>query len=331
MKEQLSIEISVRYLPSSPMADKLHRMFPSQNDTLGTLVNALNSDADFSRVSHELRAGKDSFLVTTPRLRVRFFPDRKDRNTVILTGAEANGPDRWASDRRIGIACRITWTTGSVYADTGRDTLLQAVKTPSDASMRATPFWEFWSDLLNKEQEKINDLRSFPGWAYRSRRPGSVGEIEFECEEAEDILARCSGSFLVPQVRADGQKDDRIRLAFFQAVPGRTAGRLSGLAREKKIIAQLPKQGVIQLDWISAAAELKRRRTTLDRLLTGQAAFPGLKDMLPSGPTEAREKVAFSAILEKPYNEDQQDAIGKALAEDTVTCILGPPGTARPR
>ncbi|MGI4829192.1 MAG: AAA domain-containing protein [Janthinobacterium lividum] len=51
--------------------------------------------------------------------------------------------------------------------------------------------------------------------------------------------------------------------------------------------------------------------------------------MLPEGPSETREIVPFVPRLDKPYNEDQLDAIGKALAENTITSILGPPGTGK--
>jgi RecA/RadA recombinase len=311
------------------LAERLYRLFPHRSDVLGALAEFLNADADFAYLSHESRAGKDSYLVVTPRLRVRFFPDRNNGSTVILTAADPNQPDRWAIDKKKGDLCRLTWTTAPVPVSAARDEVLDAVRTASDAHIRSTPFWEFWSELLNKEQAKIDELKSFPGWAYSRRRVGLEGEIEFETEDAEATSARCSGSFLVSQVPSDKDGERGGRLVSFQVTGGKTEGWLSGTARGKTDLGDIPKQGVIRLDWISPAAELKRRRTTLDRLLKGQAALPGLRDMLPKGPSQTCEIVAFVAQLDKAYNEDQKDAIGKALAENTVTCILGPPGTGK--
>ena len=312
------------------MADRLYSLFPDRNDTLKALVEALNSDSDFTFLSHEVRSGRESFVVTTPRFRVRFFPDRNHASTVILTGAETNQPDRWASDKKKGAPCRLTWSTELLRPTGMRDEVLSASRQASDAHIQSTPFWKFWSDLLDKEQAKIDSLKSFPGWAYRRRRIGLEGEIEFETDDVDAILIRCSGSFLVSQARSE-QGEKRDRLIPFQANAGRTQGWLSGTARGETDISQIPKQGVIQLDWISPAAELKRRRTTLDRLLKGQAALPGLKDMLPNGPSEPREPLSFVAQLKDSYNEDQQDAISKALAADTLTCILDHLEQARPQ
>ncbi len=329
MREQLAAQVTLKYLPTSPMADRLYRLFPNRSDALEALAETLNADADFAFLSHDTRAGKDSFLVVTPRFRVRFFPDRNHRSTVILTAADPNQPDRWVIDKKKGNLCRLTWTTAPTAATAARDAVLDAVRTVSEAHIRSTPFWEFWSELLNREQAKIDELRSFPGWAYRRRRAGLEGEIEFEVDDAEAVSAKCSGSFLVPQVLLDKDSERGGRLIAFQATAGKTEGWLSGLVRGKTDLGDIPKQGVIKLDWISPAAELKRRRTTLDRLLKGQAALPGLRDMLPEGPSETREVVSFVPRLDKPYNEHQLDAIGKALAENTVTSILGPPGTGK--
>lgn len=77
------------------MADRLYLLFPNRAHALEALAESLNGDADFAHLSHESRAGKGSYLVVTPRFRVRFFPDRNHKSAVILTAAEMNQSDRW--------------------------------------------------------------------------------------------------------------------------------------------------------------------------------------------------------------------------------------------
>jgi ABC-type branched-subunit amino acid transport system ATPase component len=293
------------------------------------LARSLSGDASYGVIALDDRGDRELFEFTTPRLRIRFFPDRFHSNTVILKYVECSSSVRWESERRRNLMCPQLWSDEEVPTGERRDQILAVARHALAAKPEATPFWEFWRSLLDSEQQQLEDIKQLPGWAYRARRMGLTGDIEFQVDDLDAMTKGLGGSFLVAESKAKGTNRPRPLLHPFELRPSRNPNWLAGKPRGSVALDQVPKDGEIRVDWISKASELKRRRMSLDRLLTGKAALPWLSTVLPNGPDDDRAPSCFEPALSDRYNVEQMEAISKALVEGTLTCIQGPPGTGK--
>jgi hypothetical protein len=221
-----------------------------------------------------------------------------------------------------------------VSAGDERDVLLAAIKKHSGADSKQTPFWEFWSGLLDDERAKIDALKLHPGWGYRRRRPALGGGAEFEVDDPAQIEKQSQGSFIVDALRKgkpeqNGLVGNRSKFYRFELTGAGNSNRLTGVSRDGTPIDRIPGDGMIFPDWVSRLGELRRKEDCLKRLLAGDAALPWLAEVLPDGPSSHGDALSFTAILGKPYNALQAEAVSKSLVEGTVTCIQGPPGTGK--
>jgi hypothetical protein len=321
--------IRIRSLPNSDLPIRLANEFGWCVNPLSQLAKLLTEDRQRCIISHT-NEGRESFVVSTPRLRARFFPDAHDKTSVIVVLVEANSPERWRADKRFALPCHFEWTSELRGSFTHRNDLLDPVRAFAAGHADSETFWEFWSEYLSKEKEQARSKREHPGWSYSQRRFGLDGCIDFHVGDSQsEILGSCSGRILVQT----GQRDDKGRTSYLRFELRKPTGSqwVAALPLQPCRLDQVPKDGFINIDWIGAEAERKRREVALHRLRLGKAAMSNLNAFLPSGNNIRGESVSFAPLLNKnyDYNDEQNKAISKALSENTITVILGPPGTGK--
>jgi hypothetical protein len=323
-------QITLKMLPSSQVSQQISTLFPGSGDCLEVLARNLTMDRDLSYLIEASTGDQTTFLVSTPRVRVRFFEDRYDQNTVVVKAVQENNAAAWETDKKRGIACKVTWVTRSGIVGSFRDDLLDrshkgVTRNQSDA------FWLFWNEILTKESQKISERRDSPGWAYRQRRPGLNGGVDFKVDDEQDaILDACGQRFLVDtgkEIRKSGKSVKQ--LIAFEIRRSEGTQWISGVPSKGDSIADIPHNGVIKPDWLSLQAEFTRRKNALQRLQSGKAALANLSEFMIEGSQREIALPSFRSLLDTPYNPEQISAIAKALCEDSFTCILGPPGTGK--
>jgi hypothetical protein len=119
-------ELSLKLLPHSDVPQQLSKLFPGASTPLEALGEALTADRERAYLTRTLKGEKESFLLSTPRHRVRFFKDRYDAHAVIVLSAEDNTLYRWEEDRKKGSPWHVIWTTRSSQV-----TATTLVKSPS--------------------------------------------------------------------------------------------------------------------------------------------------------------------------------------------------------
>ncbi len=328
IEAELRRSIRLKSLPNGDLRLRLSADFGWRVNPLAQLADFLTEDKHRSLILHNSNGERENFVVSTPRLRVRFFPDARDENSVIVLSVEASSPDRWRADKRSALPCRFTWTADHSYSEAERDALLESVRGFSAGHADKESFWEFWSEYIGKEKEQAKSKREHPGWGYSQRRWGLEGCVDFNVGDSQsEILTNSSGRLLVPTNRTD----DRGRAAFLRFEIRKPIAEqwIAAAPLQRYQLDQIPKSGLIKIDWISIESERKRREDALHRLRLGQTALPALNAILPSGENAEGERVEFSQLLDKPYNEEQVRSISKALSDGTITAILGPPGTGK--
>jgi molybdopterin-guanine dinucleotide biosynthesis protein len=324
----LKRRIRIKSLPNGDLLLRLANEFGWRINPLSQLARLLTEDRQRSFISQTVMQGRQSFVVSTPRLRVRFFPDARDETSVIVISVEANSPERWYTDKRFALACHFEWTSELRGAGLHRDDLLEPVRAFTAGHADAESFWEFWSEYLSKEKEQAKSKREHPGWSYSQRQFGLDGCINFDVADSQpDILGNCSGRILVQTDR----KDDKNRVSYLRFEVRKPVGTqwIAAFPLQATRLDQVPKDGFIKVDWISVESERKRREDALHRLRLGKTAMSNLNTFLPSGRNVSGESVSFIPLLDKNYNDEQNKAIAKALSENTITAILGPPGTGK--
>jgi hypothetical protein len=323
--------IRLKCLPNSDLPERLATNFGWKVDPMSRLASLLTEDQQRSLILHNTKSaksGRESFVVSTPRLRVRFFPDARDQNSVIVLSVDNNSLERWYSDKNSALPCRFEWTA-ELYDATGhRASLLDPIRAFTEGQAEVEIFWEFWNEYLSKEKEQANSKRVHPGWSYSQRRYGLDGCIDFNVGDYQSaILTNCSGRFLVPTNHTDSK--DRVSYLHFAIRKALGEQWIAALPMQLYRLDQVPEGGDIKIDWISAESERKRRADALHKLRLGKTAMPHLNAFLPTGQDVRGDKVSFSPLLRTDYNEEQNAAIGKALCESSITAILGPPGTGK--
>jgi hypothetical protein len=322
--------ITLKMLPSSHVPQQISSLFPGSGDCLDVLARHLTMDRDLSYLIEASNGDQTSFLVSTPRVRVRFFEDRYDHNTVVLKAVQENNAAAWETDKKRGIACRVTWVTRSGIAGRFRDDLLDRGRKGATGH-HADAFWLFWNEILTNESQKISERRDSPGWAYRQRRPGLNGGVDFKVDDEQDaILDACGQRFLVDTGREIRKSGKSVKqLIAFEIRRSEGTQWISGVPSKGDSIADIPHNGVIKPDWLSLQAEFTRRKNALQRLQSGKAALANLSEFMIEGSQREIALPSFKSLLDTPYNPEQISAIAKALCEDSFTCILGPPGTGK--
>ena len=317
-------------LPSSQVLDQVKDLFPGDGDCMEVLARNLTVDRDLSFLVETSSGDQESFMLSTPRMRVRFFEDRYDQNTIVVKAVLENSFSNWEKDRKRGIACRVTWVTRAGLPGSPREQLLQQSR-KNALGGHTDSFWLFWNEILSKDLQRISERRDSPGWAYNQRRPGLNGAIDFKVDDDQDpIIEACGGRFLVDtgeEVIRSGKRDNRL-IAFETRRP-EGAQWISGWPSKDVSISAIPHNGVIKPDWVSLQTEFNRRRGTLQRLQAGKAALPELSQLMIEGSHLEANLPPFTKLLATEYNSEQVNAIRKALCEDSFTCILGPPGTGK--
>lgn len=330
MESNQEQRITIKMLPMSQVLQQVSDLFPGSGDCMEVLARNLTMDRDLSFLIEDSKGDQTSFLISTPRMRVRFFEDRYDRNTVVVKAVHENSARTWDADRKRGKPCRVVWVTQSGLSGNFREELLKKSQTVAGGN-HTTAFWLFWDEILSKETRKISEYRDFPGWAYDQRRPGLNGGIDFKVDDDQDaILQGCGQRFLVDtgkEIRKSGKSVKQLIAFEIQRAEG--TQWISGWPSKGYSIADIPHNGVIKPDWLSLQAEFTRRRNALDRLQSGKAALPQLSDFMIEGSHQEMAVPSFTNLLDTEYNSEQISAIGKALCENSFTCILGPPGTGK--
>jgi len=294
------------------------------------LARNLTVDRDLSFLIETSSGEQESFMLSTPRMRVRFFEDRYDQNTIVVKAVLENSLNNWDKDRKRGIACRVTWVTRLGMPGTSREQLLQKSRKNAMGS-HPEAFWSFWNEILSKETQRISERRDSPGWAYNKRRPGLNRAIDFKVDDDQDaIIEACGNRFLVDtgkEVLISGKRVNKL-IAFETRRPEGTQW-VSGWPPKEISIADIPPNGVIKPDWLSLQTEFSRRKAALQRLQDGKAALPELSQIMVEGSHLEVPLPPFTKLLATDYNPEQVNAIRKALCERSFTCILGPPGTGK--
>jgi hypothetical protein len=325
-------EIALKCLPQSNAPQQLCTLFPGSTPVLDALTIALTEDRSRSFLTRVVRGEKESFLLSTPRHRIRFFEDRYDSTIAILLTVEANSFFQWNEDKRKGIPFSASWTSrASARSSSSQFPQFESLRKSKSGPISAR-YWDFWSGLLDQEQEGLEDLKNHPGWSYSMRRPSLRGGIEFQVgDDRDSILQACGNSFLVQSANVNSKKGNGLRekSMVFDAQRSETNRWLSGANQRDVDLGSVPKSGTIRINWIGTAAELKRKRESLDRLKAGTAALAGLDKLLPDGPSDSLPIPEFTRILSTEYNDEQICAIRKALVPNSLTSILGPPGTGK--
>jgi hypothetical protein len=325
-------QLTLKLLPHSDVPLQLSELFPDEQLHLGALGEALTADRARSFLMRMLKGEKESFLLSTPRHRVRFFKDRYVSQTAIVLSVEENTFYRWEDDRKKGTPYSVIWTTRqSQPSATGSITLDRRSTIRSNNAPAG--FWEFWGSILDKEREALQALVAHPGWAYSQRRVGLNDGVEFKVGDDRDaILQNCGSTFLIQPGGRDRRGEKREhKIPIFEIQHSEAGDWIAAAPRKPVGLWEIPIEGIIFIDWTGAAAELKRRQESLDRLRSGDAALPGLAEMLPKGPTTSLPLVPFTKIIPTAYtyNAEQEHSIAKALVPASLTCILGPPGTGK--
>jgi hypothetical protein len=117
--------ITLKMLPSSQVSHQVRDLFPGPGDCMEVLARNLTIDRDLSFLVDASTGEQASFLLSTPRMRVRFFEDRYDQNTIVVKAVHENSFGTWDVDRKQGIACRVNWVTQAVPIGNSREELLQ--------------------------------------------------------------------------------------------------------------------------------------------------------------------------------------------------------------
>ena len=330
MESSQEQRITIKMLPMSQVQQQTSDLFPGSGDCMEVLARNLTMDRDLSFLIEDSRGDQTSFLISTPRMRVRFFEDRYDRNTVVVKAVHENSARTWDTDRKRGIPCRVVWVTQSGLSGDFREELLKKSRATARGNHTAA-FWLFWDEILSKETQKISEYRDSPGWAYNQRRPGLNGGIDFKVDDEQDaILQGCGQRFLVDvgkEIRKSGKSVKQ--LIAFEIRRAEGTQWISGWPSKGYSIADVPHNGIIKPDWLSLQAEFTRRRNALDRLQSGKAALPQLSEFMIEGSHQEMAVPSFTKLLDTEYNSEQISAIGKTLCENSFTCILGPPGTGK--
>lgn len=330
MEASQNQRITLKMLPSSQVPDQVKELFPGDGDCMEILARNLTIDRDHSFLVETSSGDQGSFLLSTPRMRVRFFEDRYDQNTIVVKAVLENSLRNWDKDRKRGIACRVTWVTQSGMPGTSREQLLQKSR-KNVMGNDSEAFWSFWNEILSKENQRISERRDSPGWAYNQRRPGLSGAIEFKVDDDQDaIIEACGGRFLVNTGKEVIRSGKRVtRLVAFETRRPEGTQWISGWPSKEVSIAEIPHNGVIKPDWVSLQTEFNRRKDALQRLQAGKAALPELSRFIIEGSQLEVDLPLFRKLLSTEYNPEQVNAIRKALCERAFTCILGPPGTGK--
>lgn len=330
MESSQEQRITIKILPVSQVLQQVSDLFPGSGDCMEVLARNLTMDRDLSFLIEDSKGDQTSFLISTPRMRVRFFEDRYDRNTVVVKAVHENSARTWDADKKRGIPCRVIWVTQSGLSGNFREELLKKSQTAARGNHTAA-FWLFWNEILSKETQQIREYRDFPGWAYNQRRPGLNGGIDFKVDDEQDaILQGCGQRFLVDtgkEIRKSGKSVKQ--LIAFEIRRAEGTQWISGWPSKGYSISDVPHNGIIKPDWLSLQAEFTRRRNALDRLQSGKAALPQLSEFMIEGSHQEMTVPSFTKLLDTEYNAEQISAIGKALCESSFACILGPPGTGK--
>lgn len=330
MESSREQRITIKMLPMSQAQQQTSDLFPGSGDCMEVLARNLTMDRDLSFLIEDSRGDQTSFLISTPRMRVRFFEDRYDRNTVVVKAVHENNARTWDADRQRGIPCRVIWVIQSGLSGNFREELLKKSQTTAMGNHTAA-FWLFWNEILSKEFHKISKYRDCPGWAYNQRRPGLHGGIDFKVDDEQDeILQGCGQRFLVDtgkEIRKTGKSAQQLIAFEIRSAEG--TQWISGWPSKKYSIADIPHNGIIKPDWLSLQAEFNRKKKALDRLQAGKAALSQLSEFMIEGSHLETTASSFTKLLDTEYNPEQGSAIGKALCENSFTCILGPPGTGK--
>jgi RecA/RadA recombinase len=319
--------IGIRILPNSTVAEDIAHLWPEASSATETLRARLAEDVGRTLFSLGQNGdGLDELRITTPRLRLRGFVDRRRRETLIVKRIQTGSVTEWRRDSRRGIPIHVRWAVESEAPSSRYDlqALVEHLRMRSDQMASPGAFWEFWGEYLDVERELLDRLREHPGWPYDQRRYGVSGTIEFHVAEAwEEIQNRCRGRILL-------EIQDQSGYVFELRNVQSTLGWIAGAPLDSAVgVAVIPSIGRIKPDWWSASSLFQRRKRSLDVLRRGEGAMLQLGSILPYGPQTEVPGRPFEARIRTDYNDGQRTAIEKALAAESVTCIQGPPGTGK--
>lgn len=306
----------------------------SPHGPLSVLAQRLTEDNESTYAAPE--SGRpDDFLISSPRVRIRCSPDSRNNDSLRVWKVEQNTVARWRADARRGVKVCVQWTHTEMSGSCGVDDLLGHVQERRVGAADPATFWDYWHQYLAKELEKIEAVKSHPGWSYRERRWGIAnggaqhGSVDFRVDdEQEQVLSICDSRVLL-QIDSEDKSHPKLVPLELHSPAGPRWITAAPLGRDLRL-DDIPTSGRLKPDWISLQTEFRRRRDALQQLVRGDTALPGLNKVLPDGgPDGVSSPNSFSPILDVAYNQQQLSAIEKALSAGTVTCILGPPGTGK--
>lgn len=306
----------------------------SATSPMAELLNRLNEDRTECFAIPFESAPESDFLLSTPRLKLtcKFSSDGR----MIVTRVQENTVPRWRQDAKKNTSFRVAYT----WVQTGGDAdvcalLRKTVDQRAKGSADPNSFWQFWRQYLWKEQERIDRVKESPGWSYRSRRWGfgfgaeAEGRciIDFEVnDDQEDILSKCDSRILIA---VDRKGPEPEFIPFQLQTPAGPRWITASPMNERLRLDQVPKFGLLKPDHWSLSTEFRRRKDALNLLERGLTAMPHLNALLPDGPTEDGATCSFNPKVRTDYNNEQHQAIAKALNAGSISCILGPPGTGK--
>jgi len=295
------------------------------------LAERLQEDAD-SIVFRLLRWDRgeksgENIILTTPRFRIDAFLDRYDMRCLAVKRVRPWTPRQWRKDSQQGVRVSVSWLAEPPDIEPGPFQLLdvlQIVREEFYSQVPASAFWDLWGKVLDLEKEIFNEIRRKSGWKYWERRYGLADGIDFRVKSADDdILRETRGRIQIPRT---GMRSLILEVREEQPLPGWvTAVPVHG----DLDLRDIPEKGTIAPDSAGLWALWRREREALERLRRGQTVLASLNTLLPTGPQTAREGVPFKPLLRTDYTAEQQRAIEKALVNENMCCILGPPGTGK--
>jgi ABC-type branched-subunit amino acid transport system ATPase component len=210
--------------------------------------------------------------------------------------------------------------------------LLNQLKSKYSEQAEGGKFWEFWSDYLEAERVQLEKAKDDPGWSYANRRWGLGGAIDFEVgDAAKDIQQRRSRLLLNLDAGPEEELSGHRASIRFELRDPPTKGWISAVpfgATAK--LEEIPLRGQLKVDWVGLRSEYNRRYSALQKLRNGETAMPGLNAILPYGPMATASGKPFTPILRQvEYDPGQKHSIESALAPNTISLIMGPPGTGK--
>jgi hypothetical protein len=121
-------KFTLKLLPDSDVPWQLSELLPDAAEHLEALCEALNADRARSFLIPSIRGQKESFLLCTPRHRVRLFEDRYDAHTGIILNSQENTFYQWEEDRKKGTPCSAIWTTHASQSRSKGGSMLDRAK-----------------------------------------------------------------------------------------------------------------------------------------------------------------------------------------------------------